>query len=192
MQNTSSKNILSPHGFDFADATMRLQGNRSLLESLIKKFSEKEVNAGTRIDQLIDEGEFDQARRLAHQLKGTAANLGATALSASAKEVEFSLKESRAVSRASIHNLTNELQHLKDVATHLELIKHLQKLNDVVRFDLAQAFVVMEEIKAFTSNQEQQNTVKKLENLLESLDTDALETELELFVQQLPLLGNKH
>ena len=75
-------------GFDIEAGLARLMGNQRLYRKLLVDFGSKYTGVATEIRQALDERDFQQAHRLAHNLKGLAGNLAATDLLAAAIEFE--------------------------------------------------------------------------------------------------------
>lgn len=77
---------------DWKDALTRVLNKRDLYVRLLKKFMETEQDATARINAALQSGDIEAACRMAHTVKGTAANLGGKALAAAALELEMALK----------------------------------------------------------------------------------------------------
>ncbi|WP_290643341.1 PAS domain S-box protein [Aquabacterium sp.] len=75
---------------DMAGALKRCGGKDALLRKLITRFSDEQADFVSRCQQLLSE-DPDQARRVAHMLKGTSANLGLEVLSRHAGDLENAL-----------------------------------------------------------------------------------------------------
>ncbi len=78
----------SPRVFDREAALHRLGGKAALLSRLIRMFDERHADAGARIRELARAGQSREAMRLAHTVRGVAANLSLDELAAVAGEVE--------------------------------------------------------------------------------------------------------
>lgn len=76
------------NGFDIAGALKRLRNNAAMLTTLLLEFTLSHAETESNFFQLIDEGKYSAVRRLAHQLKGSSANLGAVGLSSAAGDIE--------------------------------------------------------------------------------------------------------
>jgi PAS domain S-box-containing protein len=76
--------------FDAAGALKRCGGKDALLHKLVTRFAAEQADFVARCQQLMAE-DIDQARRAAHMLKGTSANLGMNTLSQHAGELENAL-----------------------------------------------------------------------------------------------------
>jgi HPt (histidine-containing phosphotransfer) domain-containing protein len=79
-------------GLDLEQAGNAVLGKLPRLASLLVRLGEAHAGDARRIRELVEAGETEQAREIAHMLKGTAANFGLTALSASAATVEAALR----------------------------------------------------------------------------------------------------
>ncbi|MDO5483902.1 MAG: Hpt domain-containing protein [Desulfovibrionaceae bacterium] len=77
---------------DWKEALTRVLNKRDLYIRLLKKFMETEQDSTARITSALQSGDIEAASRMAHTVKGTAANLGAKALAAAALELEMALK----------------------------------------------------------------------------------------------------
>jgi len=75
---------------DLAGALKRCGGKATLLRKLVTRFSEEQADFVNRCQQLLAE-DANKARRAAHMLKGTSANLGLSVLSQHAGELEEAL-----------------------------------------------------------------------------------------------------
>jgi signal transduction histidine kinase/HPt (histidine-containing phosphotransfer) domain-containing protein/ActR/RegA family two-component response regulator len=79
--------------FDLPAALKRTNGKPRLLRKLLLRFHETCADAATELRRLLAEGSHDEARRLAHSLKGTAGILEAGELFEAAADVELALRE---------------------------------------------------------------------------------------------------
>ncbi len=80
-------------GVDVAASLKRVAGNKKLYRSLLEKFADQQGDAGTRIADALGKGEVAQAERLAHTVKGVAANLGIGEVQEEAACLETALRE---------------------------------------------------------------------------------------------------
>lgn len=96
-------------GLDAADGLVRLAGNRALYLKLLTQFVEQQAGAADEIRDLLVQGDADAAGRVAHSLKGLAGNLGATAVHATATEVERAIRAQ--ADPADIEQLWADLDH---------------------------------------------------------------------------------
>ncbi len=75
-------------GLDTKDGLSRVAGNKKLYLKLLREFTTQQGSAVQHISAALGEGDRSKAERLAHTLKGVAANLGAKAVQATAGVVE--------------------------------------------------------------------------------------------------------
>ncbi|MCB5191827.1 response regulator [Methylobacillus arboreus] len=92
-QPTGRYTKLEIQGFNVADALRRVAGNQELYRRLLKQFSQSQQGVPEEIRTALRAQRKPDAIRLAHNLKGVAANLGAQALSDVAAELERVLLE---------------------------------------------------------------------------------------------------
>jgi two-component system sensor histidine kinase/response regulator len=80
-------------GFDVPGALRRLLGDHRLYASMLRRFADRQRSFASQLAAMLDAGDVGDAERLAHTLKGLAANLGALELSRAAAELEAVLRE---------------------------------------------------------------------------------------------------
>jgi two-component system sensor histidine kinase/response regulator len=80
-------------GLDAAQGLRRVAGNRKLYLGLLRQFVDGQGDAADRIRESLARGERPVAERLAHTVKGTAANLGAAGVQAAAGALEKALRD---------------------------------------------------------------------------------------------------
>lgn len=73
---------------NWQDGVARVVNNKALYAKLLGRFVDTQSDAASAIAAALDAGNMDDARMLAHTLKGTAANLGAEALAEAARRLE--------------------------------------------------------------------------------------------------------
>ena len=79
-------------GIDTRSALERTGGNRQRYVSLLRRFADSQVGAVGEIRAALKAQDFATAQRIAHSLKGAAANLGANALATAAGNAEVAIK----------------------------------------------------------------------------------------------------
>ncbi|MBI3192821.1 MAG: response regulator, partial [Pedosphaera parvula] len=79
-------------GLDATAGVRRVADNVRLYRTLLKQFAAQQGGAGVTIQSLLDAGERDGACRVAHTVKGVAANLGADSLAEFSGRLETVLK----------------------------------------------------------------------------------------------------
>ena len=88
----------------------RVAGNQRLYRSLLEQFAEKQGTAAREIHEALANGDRALAERLAHTVKGVAANLGMTQVQASAAEVERAIRSNEASFSAILASLASALE----------------------------------------------------------------------------------
>ncbi|MBQ9955736.1 MAG: Hpt domain-containing protein [Eggerthellaceae bacterium] len=81
----------SPYGIDYEDALDRFGGNLDLYRRLAGKYAANEHFIG--MDAALEAGDWDQAYREAHALKGVAGNLSFSRLYDLASQICHALRE---------------------------------------------------------------------------------------------------
>jgi CheY-like chemotaxis protein len=80
-------------GFDREGALKRMGGNAELYKRLLRSLLNTQSDAVERLDQALKRHDLGEAERIAHTVKGVAANLGATALADAAGCLDDELKQ---------------------------------------------------------------------------------------------------
>ena len=78
-------------GLDTAQALLRVAGNRTLYLKLLRRFASEYGLAAAEIAAHLQAGDRDSAGRVAHTVRGVAANLGAIMVQAAAARLEAAL-----------------------------------------------------------------------------------------------------
>jgi len=89
-------------GIDTQSALQRTGGNRQRYESLLRRFANSEVGAVEEIRSALRAQDSSTAQRIAHSLKGAAANLGANELASAAGSAERAIKTQSDVESALV------------------------------------------------------------------------------------------
>jgi two-component system, sensor histidine kinase and response regulator len=112
---------LSLPGIDVAGGLCRLRGDARLYVGLLHDFREKYEDYGGRMRLLFEEGEFGEAKRVAHAIRGASGNLGAQQLSTSAAalETEFAHGAS-AATPALLDSFSRQMSVFVDSAKRIE------------------------------------------------------------------------
>ena len=79
---------LDIEGLQWRDGLRRCGGKPDFYRSLLMQFVQRWTSAGRQMQAQIDQGQWEEATRLVHSLKGVAGNLGATAVQEAAAELE--------------------------------------------------------------------------------------------------------
>lgn len=85
-------------GADYAAAVSRLGGNEAFYLELLLLFFDEALKE--RLERALVENDLSCAQLLAHNIKGTAANLGLSVIAAKAAEAERALKAGQNAHRA--------------------------------------------------------------------------------------------
>ena len=101
-------------GLDTTRGLKVLNGHLNTYLRLLRLYADSHAEDMSQLRQRISEGDRDEARRLAHTLKGTSANLGATAVQGLAAGLEAAIKDGQdAVAIESLADVVEaELQRL--------------------------------------------------------------------------------
>ncbi|MDF1616486.1 Hpt domain-containing protein [Petrocella sp. FN5] len=104
-------------------ALTHLGGSMSLFETLISGFYNQYSHVDEDIKKLLDAGKQEEARLLAHSIKGLSGNLGASELVGKAKALEISIEA----------DLDTRTRDLKDFSIALkEVLEEILSLLEVV------------------------------------------------------------
>lgn len=99
------------------EAIKNLGGHESIYNKHIKKFKANYSNSAAQISHLLEEKNFDEARRLAHSIKGLSGTLGMLNVMESSAELE------RAILKGEGYDLSKELENFdKDLKAVIEEI----------------------------------------------------------------------
>jgi len=103
-------------GIDLDCAHEVVDGNNALLHQLLRRFSRDERGRAEEIDATLRQGDYPRAERLAHTLRGVAANLGMRYVQEMAAEIEIAaaMQLGREQIGAVVDALGIELQRVCD------------------------------------------------------------------------------
>lgn len=82
-------------GLDVERGLKTLNGNQAVFIRLLRRFAIENANDTVGLRGWIEQSEWDEARRLAHSLKGVAGNLGAIEVQRMAGELEAAIRARR-------------------------------------------------------------------------------------------------
>ncbi len=99
-------------GLDPAFGLKAVRGRMSSYKRLLGKFAESHSNDFPLIDKQLAAGEREEARRLAHSLKGAAASLGAVAVQQAAAALEIAIRDAHAPEDINRHIATTRELYL--------------------------------------------------------------------------------
>lgn len=87
-------------GFDMATGLIRVNKNRTLYRKLLVDFHDRYHNAADELQEMLERQNAEDARVLAHSIRGMAGNLGAEVLQTAATEIETALDRQEPVDEA--------------------------------------------------------------------------------------------
>jgi CheY-like chemotaxis protein len=99
-------------GLDLATGLAAIRGQSGKFQRLLNLFAEAHQHDATRLQALLAEQRHDEARRIAHGLKGVTATLGAIPLSRQAAGLEIALKQQAEDCQERLDTLVPELTAL--------------------------------------------------------------------------------
>ncbi len=194
-------------GIKVKSGLAKVSGNRALYRKLLGQFRDKYLDSAREIQAMLTAGHDADATRLAHTIKGVAANLGADDLSHAAGEVEKALKagltdvaglltvmeERLAVMRGSLAQMLPSTQTEQETASARQLdtgaaAALARKIAIAMDENLSQASEGMEELLALPLAAEQLALARKAAKYLDEFDTDEAKAELEALAGNLEAL----
>ena len=159
-------------GLDAALGLKTLNGNVAVYTRLLRRYAadhaEDMTKLRARLREGMNQGDRDEARRLAHTLKGSSGNLGATAVQRLAGELEAAVKEG------------NDAARIEELAGAVE--SELQRLSAAIRAALP------EEAAALYAGEVDWAVVRQVLDRLESLLAASSIQANDLFEENAALL----
>ncbi|MDG6096486.1 Hpt domain-containing protein [Alteromonas sp. ZYF713] len=113
-----------PMVIDFDFGLRQLNGNRSLLYRLLRKFAAEYQSLDTRLQTMLAQQEITEAENLVHTLKGVSGNLGCTAVYQSSRLVNEELKlgkPEQSSLKELIHRLAETIRVIEELPDDSEL-----------------------------------------------------------------------
>lgn len=117
----------SPDGLDFKEGLERCMNDADFYRSLLREFRKTFRDSPGRIEALMDKGDWKEAEKLAHSLKGTAGMVSASQVFASATALDVDLKAARdtgvppATVREKLHALKQAMARLIEALNQLKI-----------------------------------------------------------------------
>jgi PAS domain S-box-containing protein len=190
------KSRVLPTAIDLDDALERLDDDKGLLCELLGQFAESHATSAQQLLAFLDQGELEDAARLAHTLKGSAANLGAKALAvasenlvrtARAQDSEGSLALLVGVRR----QLNAVLRDIDELRPRLALQASAPLATRDVNIDRASLSGHLEILEGLlnSNNMAAADVFKDLQSALESVCSHGLVAELGKRIQRLDFSG---
>lgn len=106
---TSSDGLPELPGINKADGLQRMMNKAALYEKVLRDFHARFRDEPTHIRKALTTGNFPEAERRAHSLKGLAGTIGAPALQHAAEELESTLRTGEIPSAAVFAQCESEL-----------------------------------------------------------------------------------
>ena len=179
------------HGLDPKAGLRRVANNAVLYRKLLLQFRREPGGSAVDIRLALAEDNLEFATRIAHNLKGVAANLGAIQVSLQAAEVEkrlrgkavYDLEGPLGLLERTLERLCLELSILeveqapaKNDAEPIDrqaLAAEVTAMRPLLESDLEQAMVMADALVARYTDAEFGERLRKLQDALQSFDTDA-------------------
>lgn len=156
-------------GISIRSGLARASGNRDLYRKLLQQFGDKYVGLPDAIRTARKDAQSEDATRLAHSLKGVAANLGMDALAASAAELERGLKGDLEDVEPLVRAMATDLSVVLDSLATLELQQDKEQggSRTMTQADITAALSLLEDItgKLDSDLGEAMDAVQKLHDL---------------------------
>lgn len=114
-------------GIDIKSALSRMLGKKSLLQTMLIDFKNEYTDSAENLKQLLDSGQEEEAKRLAHTLKGISGNFSATWLHKISTNLEIAIIDKNYNSIATLVSAyEKELKVvLKSISTLAETDEHI-------------------------------------------------------------------
>ncbi|MDX8413911.1 MAG: ATP-binding protein [Mariprofundales bacterium] len=103
-----------PLRYDASIMLARLGGDRTLQHEVLRDFLAQHQQSGSQLQAMVQQGQWDQAQRLAHNLAGLAGTLAAENLVAPARQLMEALKQTDSDVTVLLHQCCYQLQQLLD------------------------------------------------------------------------------
>ncbi|KAF7771532.1 hypothetical protein PCIT_a4134 [Pseudoalteromonas citrea] len=100
----------------YKEGIKRIGGNEKAYWNILTKFINNQIEEMINLEQALIIGDTEHASRIAHSLKGSAANLCATRLADAGDKFETAINNGDEVSTDEIHDI---IAYLRDIAQHL-------------------------------------------------------------------------
>ncbi|MBF0337432.1 MAG: response regulator, partial [Nitrospirae bacterium] len=166
-------------GIDIASALVRLNGNKRFFKELLMDFAEMYASITQEIQAEIHKGDIPKAQRLAHTIKGTAGNLSANGIYATAGELEKAIRDG---SEARYVGLLSKFDAaLQQVLESLKVLKrpesNLASPSGSTPGDIGQLRATLKELYDFINN-DSPDAIESLARLKQCLDVSRIPEEL--------------
>lgn len=188
----NSSEFPSINGVDHRAGIRRVGNNLELYRSLLTQFRDQHLTAALDIRSAVRQADFDSATRIAHNLKGVAANLGAHLVAGHAADI-IKLLHKQQISaidgpiellEISLARLVRDLavleQNDEEACSELEdrnfdsslAISKLSNIRPLLESDLHSALQHIGELVNYSSNTRYQRQLKKVKDAAQRFDID--------------------
>jgi len=185
-------------GIDVMAGLKRVRGNWSAYKRILMGFRDKQGDSADAISQNIKQGEWDEAARIAHTLKGSGGNISADVLYKDAAALERACRsKDMTIVQPLLDALSDSLgvvinglmclenasdQSDKGVADegHADpeiLYESLNKLIDLLDSDLGEAQSLLEKLQQQTNGSVWGNSVDKMMTALNNFEIDTVKDD---------------
>ena len=162
-----------------ANGIKMMGGNRKLYHQLLERFKSNFTTSVSRLGDFFNEKNIEEATRLAHTIKGTAGNIGASQLQNDAEKIE---------THCHTDELTKAQSYLPQIKDSLKYV--LIDIDSVLKsLDENKEASEVTESKATISEEELQDLLNLLQEQLENYDTES-EATFTLLKNVLPSVKN--
>jgi len=121
-------------GIDMESALHRVMGNQTLLMRLLLDFGRDYNNVAEDVRKSLARGESERSRRIVHQIKGLAGNIGAGAVYETAQTLELAIEQGRESDwPALIDIFESELQEVLSVIINIKSVTGEENANATSR-----------------------------------------------------------
>lgn len=138
--------------WDEAEALHRLGGNNTLLEKVVQSFVNDASSMMNSLKKAIDARNFIDAQLHAHSIKGSAANIGAKALQAIARDIEAKAKNKELSTMQTDYHECDKTLHETLLALNTYLTKDNVPTKAKKRFDPLQMMIKLQTLKKDLEN----------------------------------------
>lgn len=183
-------------GLDAASGLKRVHGNTKLYYKLLNQMKEQNLTTADDIKRFIDSDNLEDAKQLAHALKGVSGNLGATALHAAAAELDKDIKSGdtakayKALNAVRLAldevfatidaiNADQEAEPLLQTASDPEEIKKkLAEIEKLVDDDISEAMALASELKGSIADKDSIQIYSQLLSSFDKFDIDDVRRQI--------------
>ncbi|MBE0368213.1 hybrid sensor histidine kinase/response regulator [Pseudoalteromonas aurantia] len=152
-------------GIAYAEGIKRIGGNEKAYWSILTKFIKNQIEEMINLEQALIIGDTEHASRIAHSLKGSAANLCATRLADIGGLFESTIDSGGSVNMNDIHDI---IAYLKEISIRLTKRPNYEAKKQVSeQTDKLNKPLIIQRLKLLT-------------DLIDSNDVEAIETVNEL------------